>query len=54
MERFVISQPADEVSAMPADEHNAVFPMTLDLRWPLDMRRPLDLRPPQSAIEASA
>ena len=34
MERFVVADTAPEAIAMPAEEHNPVFPMTLDLRWP--------------------
>lgn len=34
MERFQISDPPGEPAFLPAEEHNAEFPMTLDLRWP--------------------
>jgi uncharacterized protein (DUF2126 family)/transglutaminase-like putative cysteine protease len=32
--RFVVSTPPDQPIATPPTEDNAIFPMTLDLRWP--------------------
>ena len=34
LERFVVSDPSAEPVAVPADERNPIFPMTLDLRFP--------------------
>jgi uncharacterized protein (DUF2126 family)/transglutaminase-like putative cysteine protease len=34
LQRFQVSEPPSEPVATPKEERNAVFPMTLDLRWP--------------------
>jgi len=34
LERFVVSDPPVEPLPLPEQEHNPIYPMTLDLRWP--------------------
>jgi hypothetical protein len=34
LQRFRVSEPPSEQMPTPREERNAVFPMTLDLRWP--------------------
>ena len=34
LQRFVVSSPSAKPLTVPPEEHNPVFPMTLDLRWP--------------------
>jgi uncharacterized protein (DUF2126 family)/transglutaminase-like putative cysteine protease len=39
LRRFVITAPPNRVITTPPSENNAVFPMTLDLRWPTPLNR---------------
>ncbi len=39
LERFQVSTSTHDVVPTPAEEHNPVFPMTLDLRWPAPQHR---------------
>ena len=42
LQRFVVSRPSADPIAAPAEEHNPVFPMTLDMRWPASEAKALD------------
>jgi uncharacterized protein (DUF2126 family)/transglutaminase-like putative cysteine protease len=35
LQRFQVSAPTDDPVAIPPEENNPIFPMTLDLRWPV-------------------
>ena len=35
LQRFQVSTPTDDPVVIPAEENNPIFPMTLDLRWPV-------------------
>jgi len=47
LERFQISEPPCEAMATPREEKNAVFPMTLDLRWPAPANMANDVPGPE-------
>ncbi|RXH56105.1 Large protein containing transglutaminase-like domain [Granulicella sibirica] len=34
LQRFQVSEPSSDPIVTPGEEHNPIFPMTLDLRWP--------------------